>query len=281
MARAARGPLGRGAGRALGWAVAFALATAAPGGATEPEGAVLADAGDLARRSEQAVRAKRSYLEGRMTVSRPGLGRSRVVHFRAWDDRENDRSLVRVLAPARDAGTTFLRLPPNLWRYDARDRRVSRVPRSLLLEPWMEGDFTHDDLLHASDRVEDYEHRLVRIDTDADGREGTRAYVVEYRPREGAPLAWPRIVAWLAAEDAVVLRRDYYDADGVVVRTLRFDDFRSVGGRRVPHRWISLWPGTKPRESKIEIEAFQFDPVFEEDLFTPRSLQGGGASGEG
>ncbi len=164
---------------------------------------------------------------------------------------------------------------PNLWRYAPREQRIERVPRSLLLESWMDGDFTHDDLLHASSRVDDYEHRLLRIEADPDGREGISAYVVEYVPHEDAPVSWPRIVAWIEMEEAVALRRDYYDSDGVVVRTLRFDDFRVVSGRKVPHRWVSVRPGKKPRETRIELDTIRFDPTFEENLFAVGSLEGG------
>ena len=208
-----------------------------------------------------------------MTVRSPRLTAPRVVDFKSWDDRSGDRAFIRILSPPKDAGTGFLRLPPNLWTFVPRVERTMRIPPSMMLQPWMGSDFTNDDLVNESSDVNDYDHRLLRIEDDADGRDGVRAYVLEYVPHEDTPVVWGRIVGWIEVEHATPLRQDFYDDDDVRVRTMRFDDVKTVEGRRVPHRWV-MTPLEKPgHETRLEIRVIRFDPDFDEDIFTTRNLK--------
>ena len=231
------------------------------------------DAPAIARRAEDVLRSDRTYLEARMTVRSPRLGRARVVAFQSWDDRAMNRSFIRILSPAKDAGTGFLRLPPNLWTYVPRVERTMRIPPSMMLQPWMGSDFTNDDLVNESSDVEDYEHRLLRIDESPEGHEGLRAYVLEYEPREEAPVVWGKIVGWIAMEHFTPLRQDFYDEHGVKVRSMRFEDIREADGRRVPHLWIMTPLEKKGHETRLQLERIDFDASFDDGIFTTRNLK--------
>jgi hypothetical protein len=228
---------------------------------------------EIARRAEQALRSDRTYLEAKMTVKAPGLPGPRVVAFRSWHDRVRDRSLIRILAPAKDAGTTFLYLPPNLWMHAPRGERTERIATAEMLGSWLGSDFTYDDLVHGASEVGDYDPRLLRIEEGAEGLEGLRAYVLEFLPLAEAPATWARILAWVEVEHATPLRRDFYDAEGVQVRSLRFQDIREVEGRRVPHRWIMSPLVKQGYETRIELESIDFDASFDDDVFTTRQLK--------
>jgi hypothetical protein len=231
------------------------------------------DAAAIARRAEDVLRSSRTYMEATMTVLSPRLGKPRAVAFRSWDDRAEDRSFIRILSPAKDAGTGFLRLPPNLWTYVPRVERTMRIPPSMMLQPWMGSDFTNDDLVNESSDVEDYEHRLLRIDESPEGHEGLRAYVLEYKPREEAPVVWGKIVGWIAMEHFTPLRQDFYDEHGVKVRSMRFGDIREVDGRRVPHLWIMTPLEKQGHETRLRMDRIDFDASFDDGIFTTRNLK--------
>jgi outer membrane lipoprotein-sorting protein len=227
----------------------------------------------IARRAEDVVRSDRTYMEATMTVVSPRLRKPREVAFRSWDDRGRDRSFIRILSPAKDAGTGFLRLPPNLWTYVPRVERTMRIPPSMMLQPWMGSDFTNDDLVNESSAIEDYEHRLLRIDESPEGHGGLRAYVVEYKPREEAAVVWGKIVAWIATEHFTPLRQDFYDEDGAKVRSMRFGDIREVKGRHYPHHW-SMTPLEKEgHETRLQVDRVDFDASFDDGVFTTRNLK--------
>jgi hypothetical protein len=236
----------------------------------EPDGL---DAAAIARRAEDVLRSNRTYMEATLTVFSTRLGKPREVAFRSWDDRAGNRSFIRILSPAKDAGTGFLRLPPNLWTYVPRVERTMRIPPSMMLQPWMGSDFTNDDLVNESSAVEDYEHRLLRIDESPEGHEGLRAYVLEYEPREEAPVVWGKIVGWIAMEHFTPLRQDFYDEHGVKVRSMRFGDIREVDGRRVPHLWIMTPLEKRGHETRLQLDRIDFDASFDDGIFTTRNLK--------
>lgn len=259
-------------GRTLCLLVGLLLGLPAAAAELEPPPPDL-DAREIARRAEDTMRSDSSFLEARMTVESPRLSKPRVISFRSSDDRAGKRSFIRILSPAKDEGTGFLKLHPNLWMYVPRVERTLRIPPSMMLQPWMGSDFTNDDLVNESSEIDDYDHRLLGIDPHPEGAEGLRAYVVEYTPHEDTPVVWGKIVGWIEIEHATPLRQEFYDEDGEKLRVMRFDQIREVQGRHVPHRWTMTPLDKKKHETRIEIEAIRFDVEFDDEVFTTRNLK--------
>ncbi|NNL67855.1 MAG: outer membrane lipoprotein-sorting protein [Myxococcales bacterium] len=197
-----------------------------------------------------------------------------MVEFRSWDDRGGDRSFIRILAPAKDRGTGFLKLHPNLWTYIPRVERTMRIPPSMMLQSWMGSDFTNDDLVRESSQLDDYDHVLLRTEEAFESLDGpARAYVVEYRPHEDAPVVWGRIVTWIEAEHFSPLRQEFYDEDGEKLRRMDFGAIRETGGRHVPHLWVMRPLDKEGHETRIRIEEIRFDVEHDEVIFTTRNLK--------
>ena len=228
---------------------------------------------DVVLRAERNIRGDRTVCRCRMTVTSPRLANPRVVAFESYGDVPGKRSFIRILAPAKDAGTGFLKLHPNLWMYVPRVERTIRIPPSMMLQSWMGSDFSNDDLVRESSETRDYEHVLLGVDPGSDQSSGRRSYVVEYRPLEDAPVVWGRIVAWIDAEVAAPLFQEFYDEDGTKIRELAFSDIRETDGRHVPHRW-SLTPLDKPgHQTVIDVESIRYDVEIDESIFTTRNLK--------
>lgn len=227
----------------------------------------------VAERVEEVWRGENNYLDASMTVVSPRLPTPRVVRFRSWDDRPGKRSFIRMLAPPKDAGTSFLLLHPNLWMYVPRVERTMRIPPSMMLQPWMGSDLTNDDLVRSSSMLEDYEQRLLGIDASPEGHEGRRAYVLEYIPHEDAPVVWGRILHWVDVERSAPLRSDYFDEDGEKIRTVRLTELREVQGRSFPHRWTVLPLDKEGHRTEIEVHEIRFDDPLDESLFTTGNLR--------
>ncbi len=265
--------------------LSVSAAAAEPRGAADPAGVVAQeaappvdpqpDARSLARRAEDVLRGRGSAIEATMTIVSGRRSRSRVLSLRLFDDRRDDRALVRVLSPAEHAGAALLKLPPNLWDFSPRKRETTRIPASQWLERFLDSDFTRDDLVRGSSGAADYDHRIVGLDERAGETGDRRAFVVEYTPHADAAVAWARIVAWIEAVDAMPLRLDYYTADGELARTLRMGDVREVAGRAFPHLWVMRRAGAKGRETRIQVDSVRFDPRFDEGMFTTRRLESG------
>lgn len=228
---------------------------------------------EVAARAEETMRSTRTIIEAEMTIRSPRLSAPRVVAFRSWDDVPGHRSFIRILSPARDAGTGFLKLHPNLWMYVPRVERSIRIPPSMMLQSWMGSDFTNDDLVRSSSALDDYDHRMLGIDPSPEGHPGHSAWVVEYTPHEEAPVTWGRIIAWVDTERSTPLLQDFYDEEGTLLRTMRFGDIREVGGRAVPQRWV-MRPLDKPgHETEVSVREIVFDAELDDALFTKQNLR--------
>jgi outer membrane lipoprotein-sorting protein len=224
---------------------------------------------ELAERVEQTFRGDSAFLDATMIVTSPRLPEPRRVRFQSWDDRRGERSFIRILEPPKDRGSAFLKLESNLWSYVPRVERTIRIPPSMMLQSWMGSDFTNDDLVRESSLLDDYEHRWLGVDPSYQGR---RAFVIEYRPREGAPVVWGRIVAWIDPEKSAPLRQEYFDEAGEKLRVMTLGDFRPVGRRSYPHRW-TMTPLDKPgHETAIEVREVRFDEKLDDEVFTHRNL---------
>jgi len=249
-------------------------AAAVEGSAPEPAAseAPAPPAADIARRAAEALRGP-TYLEATLLVTRPRRSKPREVAFRRFDDREGDRTLVRIVAPQEKAGASVLKLPPVLWAWTPGGDGTHRLPWASLREPWMQSGFTLDEIVFGSSESRDYEPRLVEVDERAGESGDRRAFVLESLPREGRDTAWGRIVSWIDAEHAVPLRRDFYGRDGVLARTLRLGDVREVGGRRYPYLWVVRRPDGQGPETRLRVDAIRFESSFDETLFSTRNLE--------
>jgi len=249
----------------------FAVLPAASG-ELDPAPAGLV-AGEIAARAEASMRGHRRVLDATMSFWREGRPWKTAIRLRATEDREAGLSLIRILGPESEAGRSFLKRPPNAWTWIPKDERIARIPPSQWHAPWFGGAFDNDDLLHLSDLVTGFEHRLLGIDPQPDGVVGVRAYVVESLARQGARGAVGRVVSWVEVEHTTLLRREFYDTTGSLARVLHYGDIREVQGRHFPHVWIARRIGWEDRETRIEVEGVWFDPKLDADTFSTQRMK--------
>ena len=136
-----------------------------------------------------------------------------------------DYSLVRVLSPAKEAGTSTLKASRDIWNYLPKVDRTIKIPASMMMGSWMGSHFTNDDLVKESRLVEDYE-----IETGFEGtRENVRVWEFTLTPRPEAAVVWGKIEYRVRQRDFMPLQARYFDEEGELVRTLTFSDFRRMG----------------------------------------------------
>ena len=225
----------------------------------------------LVRRAEDALRGKTAMMLLRMTITTPRWTRELVI--RSFDDHDGDRSFSRVLEPAKDKGTGFLRDHDAFWTWLPKVERAMRIPPSMMLQPWMGSDFTNDDLARESSLEKDYEPRALgekQID-------GVAALGIELVPKPEAPVVWARMELWIEKERLAPLLFVYFDEPEPgkfeVIRELRFSDVRMVAGRPLPHVWLML-PSDKPGHStRVVLEEAAFDVKLDDEIFTQKHLR--------
>lgn len=180
-----------------------------------------------------------------------------------------DRALIRITAPAREAGTTTLKSGPDIWNYLPRIDRTIRLPTSMMKASWMGSHFTNDDLVKESRLVRDYDIAV--------SFEGTRggAAVREYvlTPRPTAPVVWGKIVMEVRQKDTMPTWIRYHGDDGGLRRTLAFSDYHVMSGRLVP-AVVTAIPADEPDESSVvRYTSLRFGVSFAPDAFSLAALR--------
>ncbi len=233
----------------------------APAPAAEP----APDARQLVAAALAHWRGTTSRFSNTMTIHRPDWERSLSVV--GWS--EGDRtSLMRVTAPARDAGNGTLTRDDNLWTYNPRINRIIKVPASMMGQSWMGSDFSNRDVTKSTDILYHYDHRLL----GSHQRDGFTVYEVEAIPHEDAAVVWGREVMHIR-EDHILLEHQFWDQDGVLVKTMRALEIRELSGRSVVTVMRMGKAEVEQEWTEMRVQHVAFDLALPPNLFTLSNLR--------
>jgi hypothetical protein len=217
----------------------------------------------LLQHLDDLYRSKSSIARIEIDVTTPRTTRS--MRLRAWT-RGEEEVLVLIEAPPREAGTATLRVGNNLWNYLPKIARTIRVPPAAMLGSWMGTDFTNDDLVKESSLRKDF---VARIDRRCETPAGWWL-ALDVRPEVVG--RWARIEL-LVSDQKLPIEERHFDRRNRLARTMRFDDVRVLGGRRLPAR-IVLTPADAPgHRTEMRYLDVQFDVQLPNETFSLSRLE--------
>ena len=223
------------------------------------------DAAEIVRGAIDNWRGRSSYGEMTMTIHRPSW--ERTMSMRAWT-KGSKESLVRVTAPKKDAGNGTLIVDDNMWTFSPKVNRVIKVPSSLMAQSWMGSDFSNKDVSRADDIVDQYDHTLL----DEEQLDGHTVFVIEAIPHEEAAVVWGKEILRIRDDD-VLISQQYYDQEGVLVKTLRSLEIGRMGGRPLAIRQRMAKANTDDEWTEFRIDSVEFDVEIADNVFTRSNLQ--------
>jgi hypothetical protein len=222
----------------------------------------------IVRHVDELLRGESS--RGRVTMEVVTARWTRSMEMEMWS-LGRDYSLVRVLAPARDAGTATLKVDRDIWNYLPRVDRTIKVPGAGMGGAWMGSHFTYDDLVRESSMVDDFD-----IELSFEGaRNGEEIWEFRLTPLPEAPVVWSRMELDVRKRDRMPLRARYFDDRGRLARTMVFSDFRTMGGRLVPTE-MAMHPEDRPGErTTLRYSRLEFDVGLQPGFFSLQRLRDG------
>lgn len=232
--------------------------------ASLPAAAIEID--ELIRHIDRLWRGDTSHATMSMTVKTQRYKRSMTME--AWS-RGNDYSLVVIRAPIKDKGIATLKVKENIWNYLPKINRVTKVPSSMMSGSWMGSHFTNDDLVKESTIEDDYTSSI----TFEGLRNDVNIYELTSIPKEDAAVVWGKVVMQIEQKTLSPHRALYYDEEGVLIRTMTFDQAKIIDKRTVPMR-LTLQPEDKPEESTVIIyKDIILNIALEDSFFSLQNLQ--------
>ena len=189
------------------------------------------------------------------------------MRMRVWTEGQK-RSLVRVAAPRKDAGNGTLLIDNSMWSFSPKVNRIIKIPSSMMNQSWMGSDFTNNDISKSDSILDQYDHELV----DQYEAEGKAVYVVESVPHEDAPVVWGKEVVHIS-EDHIVMRHEFFDQDGELVKTLNTLEVADRGGRAVAARQRMQKSGAEGEWTEVNVAKAEYDVDMDPKLFTRANLR--------
>ncbi len=245
--------------RGLLWFVVVALIVQ-PAFADEPKppdvDAVLAKLDDLYRSTSSISRVELVVVTPRST---------RTMRVKAWT-RGEDKALIVVEAPSRDAGTATLRVGENLWMYLPRVAKTMRIPPSMMLGSWMGTDFTNDDLVKESSLRKDFVARINKRSSSPAG------WWLTLTAKPGVVGRWAKIDL-LISDDMLPVEERHYDRKLRLARTLTFDTVKKLSGRTLPTRMVVTPAGETDKRTELTYGELSLDVDVPESTFSLSRLE--------
>lgn len=180
-----------------------------------------------------------------------------------------DYSLVRILSPEKEAGTSTLKYEKDIYNYLPKTDRTIKITSGMMMGSWMGSHFTNDDLVKESRLADDYNLKVV-----FDGeRDGTSIWEIELTPKPDAAVVWGKIMFTVRQDDLMPVKSLYYDDDGELVRTMTFGEYETMDGRLLPTR-MRLTPEDEPGEyTEMIYKSIAFDVGIDTSFFSTRNLK--------
>ena len=220
---------------------------------------------DIIQKSNDLMRGKKTFTRITMTIQKPSW--NRTVSMKVWA-LEPDYSIVYITEPARDQGSVTLKRKNEVWNWLPTVQKTIKIPPSMMLVSWMGSDFTNDDLVRQSSIVEDYTHTLL----GEERYEGFDCYKIQLVPNPDAGVVWGKILMWISKKEYLQLKEEFYDEDGILIRTMLGSKPKDFDGHFLPSYWEMI-PQDKPGNKTIfEYEELTFHADVAPNFFSLQNM---------
>ena len=221
---------------------------------------------EIIERVDRVLRGDSSHGVSRMRIVTEHWERELTMEM--WS-MGTEHSLVRVQAPAKEAGTATLMADKDIWNYLPRVDRTIKIPASMMSGAWMGSHFTNDDLVKESQLIEDFDIEL----TFAGARDDIAVWEFRLTPKPEVAVVWGHIDYRVRQSDYMPLWARYYDEDRELARTMNFSEFKEQDGRTVP-MVMDMIPADKPNErTSVIYESLEFDIDVDRSFFSLQTLK--------
>jgi outer membrane lipoprotein-sorting protein len=215
-------------------------AQAVPDGEKDALAAEILDKADRIRFPSESFEvdvAVASFSDGRQTDSRL---------FKVLS-RGNENTIVQVLEPASERGQAMLMRGRDLWIFIP---SVSQ-PVRLSLSQRLTGQVANGDVARANFSG-DYTPRLLRTEA-VDGHEH---YVLELTAVDRG-VTYSRVLLWVRKSNYHPHKAEFFSLSGRLLKTARYEEFRTLGGRTRPTRLVLRDALREGEESVMEYSALK------------------------
>ncbi len=206
-----------------------------------------------------------SYIVAELKIHRPDWERTSSV--KSWT-KGRKLSLVRFVAPAKDAGNASLTIDNDVWNFSPKVNKVVKIPPSMMSQSWMGSDFSFDDLAKRDDIIDDYDHTLLGVEK----RDGQEVYHIKSVPKENAPVVWGSEELWIGVNQ-IIYQHDFLDQNGKLVKSLQALQVQNMGGKLYATRVRMEKKEEQDEWTEFQASEIRFGVQLPDEIFTVANLR--------
>jgi len=102
--------------------------------------------------------------------------------------------------------------------------------------------------------------------------DGKKVYVIDSPAKPQAPVIWGRL-HFEIREDNVLLKEDFFDEDGTLVKTMEALEIKTMGGRVLASTLKVYKADAADEYTLLVVDAVEFDRELPPNLFTQSALK--------
>ncbi len=189
------------------------------------------------------------------------------------------RSIMFFHAPPQVHGIGFLQWiapqePDRQWLYLPALKRTRQISGGARTESFVGTDFSYEDLSIMADVLDWGDDKARAALAGVETIDGHASDIIELTPTAAAEVSYGTIRLWLGREDQVVLKYEFADAEGQLVKTLLLSDIRAVAGLPAAHR-LEMRHERAGSHTVVELTELKYNTGLEDEVFTQRRLEKG------
>lgn len=215
--------------------------------------------------------------KGNLTMSlinAQGNKRVRKIKQFIKDFGKVEKKIMFFMSPADVRNTSFVNWSytgegkdDDQWIYLPALKKIKRISSSSKSDYFMGSDFTYDDLGDRKPEADD--HKLIREEVF----KGEQCYVVESVPKDEEYM-YSRTVTWIIKDKWIGLKKEFYDEDEDLLKTLNVKKFEKIEGL-----WIILHSEMinvqKKHTTRMELSDVKINTGIPDRQFTERMMKRG------
>jgi hypothetical protein len=252
--------------------VALVVASAAMATEGGPTGLEIAQKADVARRAKSEHQVLTMTLEN-------SRGQTRIRTIEGWeremsDDEEQRYSLFLEPADVKDTALLtydYEHKDDDIWLYLPALKKVKRILSSNKSDYFMGSDFTYEDMENLD--LVNWTYTLV----GTEAVDGVDCYLVDSTPsndKERSETAYSKIKYWIAIEDSLFRKVDYYDKQDRLSKRLVTADIHVTSPtdpRKRAHR-LEMENFLTQHKTHLVLSTLELDVAVDDEAFSQRRL---------
>jgi outer membrane lipoprotein-sorting protein len=224
------------------------------------------DATEIVKKADDLMQGITSESVMEMTIIRPSW--QRTISMKSWG-KGRDLSMTLITAPSKESGQSFLKLKNDMWSWNPTINRMIKLPPSMMSQGWMGSDYTNDDILKESSIVVDYRHKIV----GGDNLTGYDCYKIQLDPKESAAVVWGKIILWISKTEYYELKAEYYDEDGIIVKTHISSEIKFMYDRKMPTRFEIIPADKSNQKTVVRMLSAKFNIPIQDSFFSQQQMK--------